>query len=94
MTVIGRVGHEILKLTNPAERRQKIVELATKVDWTRDTEHGRQFWSGTILTGEGGLLTSKAPVMEAVIKVKKTLGLDLNDREKAHLDRQVAEVVS
>ncbi len=94
LTVIGRVGHEILKLTNPAERRQMVVELATKVDWTRDTEAGRRFWSGSILTGEGGLVTSKAPVMEAVILVKKTLGLDLNDREKANLDRQVAEVVS
>ncbi len=85
LTILGRVGHEILKIANPAERRQKVSALATKVNWSRDTAEGREFWGGTILTADGGLLTSKSPLMEAVIRVKNLLGLELNERERNHI---------
>ncbi len=82
LTILGRVGHEILRIANPTLRRQKIAELGTKINWSRDKAEGRAFWDGSILTRDGGLLTSKAPMTEAVIRVKKELGLDLNDRER------------
>ena len=86
LTILGRVGHEILKISDPTERRQKVMALATKVNWSRDTAEGREFWQGTILTADGGLITSKSPLMEAVIKVKNLLGLELNDREKNRIE--------
>lgn len=85
LTILGRVGHEILRITNPVTRRQKVTELATKINWSRDTSDGRSFWDGSILTRDGGLLTSKAPMTEAVIRVKKALELDLSERERNYI---------
>ena len=90
LTIIGRVGHEIIRIGDPTKRKERIRDLATKINWSRDTDHGKAFWKGTILTQDGGLLTSKAPMAEAVIRAKKTLNLNLTEREAAHVSEMQA----
>lgn len=91
LAVIGRVGHEILKVPQLFELKTKQLAnlnwqrmVDGKDDYGNKTSIINPLWSDNILVG-GKVTGSKHPLLVAGAKVKHLLNLNLTDNEKAVL---------
>ncbi|WP_218841156.1 DNA sulfur modification protein DndB [Nocardia amikacinitolerans] len=72
LVVIGRVGYEIRKSPDLAWRSHQYKRLATEIDWRRSASIWR---NNVVVSDDGKVSTQRAPVREAVEKVREQLGL-------------------
>lgn len=88
LVVIARVAYEIRKSPNLEWRNEQYERLAREIDWRRDAA----IWKGSIVSGEGKILTNRAPVKQAAEMVKAQLGLpSANDELTTDDSRTVSE---
>jgi hypothetical protein len=75
---MGAVAYCIFNFyDDPAVREEKVLGLATKIDWRRLGDDGKpnSFWLGNIVTADGKMVTSRYAAEAAVNKVLKELDI-------------------
>lgn len=70
LVIIGHVAYEIEKNSDAEWRHARYQDLATKIDWRRDSE----MWQGNIISDDK-ITTTRGPGRVAAKKVMKALGL-------------------
>lgn len=82
LVVMGRVGYAMRAYDKP-ERTRLVQTLARDIDWSRSAA----IWQDNIITAGGKIVTQRAPVELAAIRVKQRLGLPLLRSEQNRLQR-------
>lgn len=77
LAIIGSVAYHIFKYykDDQAEREEKLIALATQIDWRRVGNDGspNPFWVGTIVTPDGKMVTSRYAAEAAVNRIEDVL---------------------
>ncbi|MBM0204117.1 hypothetical protein JNW90_14120 [Micromonospora sp. STR1s_5] len=71
LNIIGRMGYEIGKEPSEPVRRQRYIDLATKIDWQRSAD----IWKNNIISADNKISTQRGPVSAAANRVREALGI-------------------